>query len=199
MWAYADRFFDGDQRRDIGYTALRMGAHSAAHRLLGHPGTTIAPDALNQVAAWLHGIGDTTAARRWYRQAIDSGHPDTVPTAMTNLGLLEAKRRNIEAARRWWRQAAATDHTDAAPKAMNNLGLLEAGQGNLEEARRWHRKAVDTGHPEVAVEAASRLRELDRTEQDRRRAEWFTRYGWQAYADQELIQRRGEGPDDAAE
>ena len=74
---------------------------------------------------------------------------------------------------------------------MFNLGVLELEQGNPEAARRRWSKATATGHPEAAARARQELRELDRREEERRRADHFGRYGWQAYADPQLMKSDG--------
>ena len=52
LWSYADNYFRGDQRRDIGYSALARGARHAAARLLSHSDTTVAPTALKFPDLW---------------------------------------------------------------------------------------------------------------------------------------------------
>jgi hypothetical protein len=78
---------------------------------------------------------------------------------------------------------------------MVNLGALEYNQGDLVEARRWWERAIASGHPEAAARARRELRDLKRGEGERRRAEHFGRYGWQAYADPQLMKPGSTRPD----
>jgi TPR repeat protein len=187
LWEYADRVLKGDQRRDIGYAALEWGAFPHARRLLGHDDTRIDPAAMRQVAYWLHRTGNATAARDWYTRIIATGHTDHAPHAMFNFGVLEYERGDLEQARHWYGEAIATGHADAAPPAMFNLGNLEHQHGDLAQARRRWEQAIATGHPEAAARARRAIRDLERREGERRRAEHFRRYGWQAYADPQLM------------
>ncbi|MET7334753.1 hypothetical protein [Nonomuraea sp. NPDC005650] len=57
----------------------------------------------------------------------------------------------------------------------------------MEEARRWYREAIAGGHPEAAPLARSALRDLERREEDLRRAEHYSRYGYLAYADPSMM------------
>jgi Tfp pilus assembly protein PilF len=139
--------------------------------------------------------GDMVKARRWYGEAIATGHADAAPKAMVNLGGLEHEQGNLGEARRWWEQAIATGHADQAPEAMVNLGVLEYEQGNLSEARRRYGQAIATDHPKTALRAEQQLRDLDRLEDERRRAEQFGRYGWQAYADPQMMKPRSARPE----
>ncbi|XVQ09357.1 tetratricopeptide repeat protein [Spirillospora sp. CA-255316] len=157
LWRYADSFFDGDIRRDIGYTALRSGAYPAALRLLDHTDTTIDPHALDQIARWLHHSGDLGQARRWYRRVIATGHRDQTPHAMNELGLLERELGNVDAARDWFQQAVTTGHPDQRPRGMNELGKLERALGNQEAAREWFQQAAATDHPDQRLRAVSWL------------------------------------------
>jgi len=102
---------------------------------------------------------------------------------------------NVTAARRWYMRVIATGHADQAPAAMINLGVLEHGQGDLVEARQWWERAIATGHADAAARARRELRDLERREGDRRRAEHFGRYGWQAYADPQLMKPGSTRPD----
>src|SRR6202035_5506298 len=81
LWSYADRFIDGDQRRDIGYTALRRGARSAAARLLSHPGTAVDPAAYIQLAGLFYQNAEWADARHWWQQAAATGQDDMAPEA----------------------------------------------------------------------------------------------------------------------
>lgn len=111
---------------------------------------------------------------------------------MYNLGILENDQGNTDKARSWYERAIATDHPDDTPRAMLNLGILEKNQGNTDEARRWWEGAVATGHHDaVTVQARHLLGDLERGEEERRHAEHFGRYGWQAYADPQLMKRGG--------
>jgi hypothetical protein len=73
---------------------------------------------------------------------------------------------------------------------MVNLGVLEHDHGRFEEARRWYREAIDTGYTDHAG-IQRKLRDLDRHEEQRSRAAHFGQYGWQAWANPELMGRSG--------
>jgi TPR repeat protein len=92
--SYADRFFDGDQRRDIGYAALSREARNAASALLSHTDTTIGPRAYNQLAVLFYRNAEWADARHWYQQATATGHTDSAPAAMVSLGALESELEN---------------------------------------------------------------------------------------------------------
>ncbi|MFL1427519.1 MULTISPECIES: tetratricopeptide repeat protein [unclassified Nocardiopsis] len=161
MWTYADTFFDGAQRRDLGYTALRLGAHTAADRLLGHGDADVDPYAMNGLATWFKNNDHPATARKWYTRAADTGHPDQAPSAMYSLGNLESDLRRVQEARTWFTRAIDTNHPDAAPKAMGNLGKLEDEQGRVQEARTWFTRAIVTGHPDAAPKAMFNLGVLE--------------------------------------
>ncbi|MDQ2815555.1 MAG: hypothetical protein M3Z75_27840 [Actinomycetota bacterium] len=56
LWSYADRYLQGDQRRDIGYSALVRGACHAAASILSHTDTTIDPAAYSQIGVHSRGL-----------------------------------------------------------------------------------------------------------------------------------------------
>ena len=153
LWSYSDRFFDGDQRRDIGYTALARGARHAAARLLSHADTAIAADAYGQLARLFFEHAEWAASRDWWKQALSTAHPDEAPRAMIGLGVVEFRQGDLSRARHWFQQAIATNHPDYAPKAMVNLGVLEDRQGDLGQARHWYQQAIATNHPDEAPKA----------------------------------------------
>ena len=150
LWAYADEYFDGDQRRDIGYAALQRQAYPAAFALLDHPDTDIEADVWWRTASQLQNAGEFDEARRWWRKAIALRHPDHSPYAMYELGLMEKRQGNFEQARRWYGEAIASGHPDQASRAKGSLGLLEKQQGNLDKARHWFGVAIATGHSDYA-------------------------------------------------
>jgi hypothetical protein len=139
LWAYADRFFDGDQRRDIGYTALSQGARRAAARLLSHTDATADPAAYNQLASLFTQNNEQADARHWYRQAISTGHADQAPMAMFNLGVLEKQQGNLEQARHWWQSAIDTGHVEAAGAAQRELSALKHRQDELRRGEEFGR------------------------------------------------------------
>ena len=141
----------------------------------GHPG--VAPKAMGGLGNLESRQGNIDAARGWYTRAIGSGHPDAAPSAMGGLGNLESRQGNIDAARGWYTRAIDSGHPDVAPLAMVNLGLLEDGQGNVDEARRWYTRVIGSGHPE-ASSAQRRLRKLDHSQEEHRRAQEAIRGGY---------------------
>ncbi|MFI6604158.1 tetratricopeptide repeat protein [Nonomuraea sp. NPDC050536] len=150
LWAYADEYFDGEQRRDIGYAALQRQAYPAAFSLLNHTDTDIEADVWGRTASQLQNAGDFDEARRWWKKAIALGHPDHAPYAMYELGLMEKRQDNFEQARHWYGEAIASGHPDHASRAKGSLGLMEKQQGNLDEARHWFGRAIATGHGDYA-------------------------------------------------
>ncbi|MBB4930522.1 Flp pilus assembly protein TadD [Lipingzhangella halophila] len=162
LWRYADMYFDGDQRRDLGYTALRLGAYPAARRLLNHTDTEIDPAALTRIAQWLATEGNVEAAHIWLRRVISTEHPDEAPRAMVGLGVLEYEQGNTETARTWLRRVITTQHPDEAPRAMSNLGILEEQQGNTGAARTWYHHAITTQHPDHTPRAMYNLGVLEK-------------------------------------
>jgi Tfp pilus assembly protein PilF len=153
LWDYADRSFDGTQRRDIGYTALSRGARHAAARLISHPDAPPSPEACHRLGHLFSEHADWDDSRYWWQQAAAAGHHDDAVIAMVHLGLLEQQQGNPDVARHWYQQAIATAHHDHAPWAMVNLGILELEQGNPDLARHWWSQAIDTGHQDQAPEA----------------------------------------------
>jgi Tfp pilus assembly protein PilF len=147
LWSYADRFFSGDQRRDIGYTALARGARHAAARLLSHTGTAIAAEAYNLLAALFYEQAEWAASRDWWQRAVAAGDPDQTPVAMYDLGILEDMLGEPDKARDWYQQAIATGQPYYAPAAMISLGILEAEHGEPGKAWDWYQQAIATGHP----------------------------------------------------
>jgi TPR repeat protein len=174
LWSYADQFFRGDQRRDIGYSALGRGACQAAARLLSHADTTLDPGAYGQIALLYYRRGDWVNSRDWFQQASGTSHPQAAPRAMLNLGALEHEQGDLAQARHWYQQAIGTGHPDYAPAAMDNLGALEHEQGDLEQARHWFQEAISTGHPGQVPKAMVRLGGLEEEQGDLDQARhWF--------------------------
>ena len=175
LWEYADRVLKGNQRRDIGYTALDRGAYPQARRLLGHNDAKVEPAALHLVAKRLEQTGEVDAARRWCEKVVAGTDPTWIPHVMVDLGLLEKGQGNLDQARHWWERAIATGHADEAPRAMVNLGVLEQRQSNLDQARHWWERAIATGHADQAPRAMVNLGTLEseqgNTDQARR---WYT-------------------------
>jgi Tfp pilus assembly protein PilF len=161
LWSYANRYFDGDQHRDIGYSALARGARHAAAHLLSHTDTTVDPVAYGQLADLFREHAEWADSRHWYLQAINTGHPDQAPKAMLRLGALEKMQGDLRQARYWWRQAISTGHAHQAPTAMFNLGLLEYEQGDLGQVRHWYLQAISTGHADWAPMAMVNLGALE--------------------------------------
>jgi TPR repeat protein len=153
LWSYADSFFDGDQRRDIGYTALDRGARSAAARLFSHTDSTVDPAAYTQLADLFYQNAEWPDTRLWFQQAIATSHTEAAPAAMFGLGVVEEHHGDPSQARHWYQQAIATGHTFHAPRAMVNLGYMEDRQGDFSQARHWFQQAIATGHAEAAPKA----------------------------------------------
>ncbi|MEU5876467.1 tetratricopeptide repeat protein [Spirillospora sp. NPDC047279] len=186
LWRYANTFLSGDARRDLGYTALQRGAHSAARRLLDHADTTVDPAALRQIAERLQSTGDTSGARHWYQRIIATGDPEHAPRAMCDLGILEKRQDDLEQGRHWYGRAIATGHADERPRALFCLGILEEEkQGDLTRARHWYEQAVATEHPDHASFAMSRLGHLEHVHGDADQARyWYHRAIAAGHADE---------------
>jgi Tfp pilus assembly protein PilF len=69
------------------------------------------------LAGGLAGQGAVDQARRWYRAAVDTHHPDEAPRAMVNLGMLEAQQGKFDQADDWFSQAEATGHPEQVARA----------------------------------------------------------------------------------
>ena len=178
----------------LGYLEYMRGNVGVARRrweeaiATGHPDS--APDGMFHLGYLEYELGNLVGARHWYDKTIATGHPDSAPKATVHLGILEYDRGNPAGARYRWREAITHDRPDSAPQAMINLGILEVEQGNIGEARRWYGEAATTDNSYIASEAKSALRDLDRRQQERDKAEHFDRYGWQVYADPALMKPR---------
>ena len=166
LWSYVDHYFDGDQRRDIGYSALGRGASHAAARLLSHTDTTVDPAAHGQLALLFYQRAEWADSRHWLQQAVSTGHADSSPRAMVDLGILEKEQGHPGQARDWLQQAISTSHSEEAPRAMFNLGVLEEGQGDPGQARRWYQQAISTSHPHHAPAAMVNLGVLEEGQGD---------------------------------
>ena len=185
LWTYANRYFRGDQRRDIGYSALTRGARHAAARLLSHTDTTAKPEAYDQLAVMFYQHAEWADSRHWSQQAASTGHPDQAPKAMFNLGVLEYEQGDYDQARRWYQQAISTGHPDQAPRAMINLGVLEYEQGDYDQARRWYQQAISTGHPDLAPTAMFSLGVLESEQGDYDQARhWYQQAASTGHPDQ---------------
>ncbi|WP_326644579.1 tetratricopeptide repeat protein [Nonomuraea fuscirosea] len=121
--------------------------------------------------------GQVEKARAWIKRAAESGHDLHGPEAMISLAVLEYEHGRMREARAWFLRAADSGHDDEAPRAMANLGVLEYEQGRLEEARTWFLRAKQSGNAEAAARGRGGLRELDRHEEESRKAKWMTKYG----------------------
>jgi tetratricopeptide (TPR) repeat protein len=95
-----------------------------------------------------------------------SGHPEMVPMAAYNLGVLLHELGDVAGARTAYQRALDTGHYDAAPMAAHNLGLLLQEQGDVDGARTAFQQAIDSGHPEQAHMAAVNLGVLLRQQGD---------------------------------
>ena len=109
---------------------------------------------LLRVAVGMEDKGQLDDAAREYRRILGL-HPDS-SIAWTNLGNVEAKRKNVAAAEEAFRKAIAVDSTSA--DALNNLAWLLYEQKRLEEAEPLARRAVAT----PAADAWTRLDTLAR-------------------------------------
>lgn len=102
LWSYADSYLEGEQRRDVGYSALARGARHAAARLLDHDDTTVDPDACGQLGLLFYGKAEWADSRKWWQKAVSTGLGDHVPETMINLAVLEGLQGNPEKARDWY-------------------------------------------------------------------------------------------------
>jgi tetratricopeptide (TPR) repeat protein len=132
-------------------------------------------------------LGNDIQARRLFKQAIGTGHIEAAPGAKIGLAGLEGRQGNIPAARRLLDEAIGTGVPGIVAYAKVNLGLLERAHGNSAAARRAWEETVSTGIVHLARDAEQLLADLNRREDENRRAEQFGRYGWQAYADKSLM------------
>jgi TPR repeat protein len=128
-----------------------------------------------------------------FGKAMATGHPEATARAKAGMGVLESQEGNPPEARQWYREAIGSGDSGAAANAMINLGRLEAYQGNLAEARRWWQQAAGTGQAPWVQEAEQLLRRMNQREDEQRRADHFGQYGWQAYADKDLMAPGSQG------
>jgi hypothetical protein len=134
LWSYAERYFDGDQRRDIGYSALARSARRAAARLLSH--TTADPAVSMQLAAmFTHMLSGPTVGT--------GGSRPSVPSTLT----WRRRRCEISASwstsrvmsgrpRHWFQQAANTEHPEVTSRAEHELRALDRHADERQEAER---------------------------------------------------------------
>ena len=174
LWSYADHYFRGDQRRDIGYTALARSAYQAAARLLSHTDTVVDPAAFNQLALLFYVNAEWASGRHWYQRAIATGNAEAAAPAMFNLGRLEQEQGDPAQARHWYQQAIATRHIGLVPLAMVNLGHLEQEQGDPAQARHWYQQVIAIGDAAVAPQAMASLGVLEQEQGDLAQARhWY--------------------------
>lgn len=158
---------------------------------IGHPDA--APKAMVHLGRLEFGAMALSEARRWLGKAMATGHPEATARAKAGMGVLESQEGNPPEARQWYREAIGSGDSGAAANAMINLGRLEAYQGNLAEAHRWWQQAAGTGQAPWAQEAEQLLRRMNQREHEQRRADHFGQYGWQAYADKDLMTPGAQG------
>jgi tetratricopeptide (TPR) repeat protein len=166
LWSYAGSFLDGEQRRDVGYSALARGARHAAARLLGRGDATVDSAACGELGLLFYDHDEWEDSRKWWQAAVSTGRGDHVPGTMINLAVLEGKAGNTDQARDWYKQAIEFGQPATVPWAMFNLGGLEERQGNPDEARRWYRAAIETGHREHAPTAMVNISVLEAKQGD---------------------------------
>ena len=95
---------------------------------------------------------DPDGARTAYQTAIDTGHPNHVPTAIVRIGQLRGASQppDFTAARRWLEQAAEAGNAEA----MLNLSPLWAVEGDVSDARSLLDRAARSGITRTADYAA---------------------------------------------
>jgi len=104
-----------------------------------------------------------------FRQVIEAGRPQFLPSAWYNLGTVHQQQQSFREAARCYRNAMATGDPGFAPKAATNLGFVLANHlGDPAAARQAFEAAVASGDPQQAQLAAQNLRAMD--ELDRMRA-----------------------------
>ncbi|RFU40106.1 hypothetical protein DZF91_18895 [Actinomadura logoneensis] len=162
----------------------------------GHAG--IAPAAMHNLGGLAFVEGRTEEARTWFRRALKTGNPDICPKVMHDLGVLEYQQGRTEQARSLWERVLGTGH-EAVWEAMLALGIYEDERGRVAEARGWLERASEAEDADVRRTAAARLRHLGRWSGERARADWFGRFGWQAYADPELLRTDSDAPSEGAD
>lgn len=144
---------------------LRFTDNDAARAYLDQAMTVGDPDltaqALVTLSTVLWGSGlersDPAGAESALLQAIDTGHPDFAPAAMSELGDLRAQRDDDEGARAAYQQAIDTGHPEWADRSRYELARVLEEDGDLAGAREQYQRLVETGHEHWAVDALEHL------------------------------------------
>ena len=93
--------------------------------------------------------GDIEGACVAFQRAIDSGHPDTSPSAAWFAGaFVRDDTTDVERARAFFQVAIDSGHRNWAPRAALDLGWLLEMQGDLDGARRHYELAIDFNPPQ---------------------------------------------------
>src|ERR1700688_1777691 len=108
---------------------------------------SVHPDALYTLGRIHRSRGDTSAAERCYRRALDAA-PDNADI-LTSLGVLLRARGAVHDAIASYRRALAVNPLH--PEAANNLGNALASLGAVAEASALH----DQGRPALAAQMAA--------------------------------------------
>jgi tetratricopeptide (TPR) repeat protein len=146
-----------------------------------------APKAMTNLGILESQQGNGLEARRLWEQAIRTGHAEAASKAKIGIATMESDQGNISEARRLLAEAAKAGLPEVTASVMLNLGILDVRHGNLAAARRSWEQLISTGIMPHAQIAKQYLGEMNRQQDEQHRAEQFTKYGWQVYADEDLM------------
>ncbi|GIF45178.1 tetratricopeptide repeat protein [Actinoplanes xinjiangensis] len=165
LWQYAARVLSDKDRLQVGLLAFDREDYAHASQMLSSPESVPIPAAVAvELAKWLAARGDTTAARRFFRSAIEAGDADYTPLAATKLGVLELRAGDTAAARHWFTLVIGSRHPLLSPLATVRLAETERADGAVEAARRLLTTVAETEPgilPETAMQWVGSVRYLE--------------------------------------
>ncbi|HEY2077679.1 MAG TPA: hypothetical protein VGH53_15200, partial [Streptosporangiaceae bacterium] len=109
---------------------------------------------------------DPATAESALLRAIQTGHPDWAPAAMSLLGDLRAQCGDAVGARAAHQQAIDTSHAEWADRSRHELAYMLREEGDLAGAREQYRVLVENGNEHWAPEALDGLAILLRDDGD---------------------------------
>jgi tetratricopeptide (TPR) repeat protein len=144
---------------------LRFTDNDAARACLDQAMAVGDPDltalALVTLSTVLAGSGpersDPAGAESALLQAIETGHPDFAPEAMSLLGSLRERHGDAEGARAAYQQAIDTGHAEWADRSRSELAYMLKEQGDLAGAREQYERLVESGNEHWAPHAVEDL------------------------------------------
>ncbi|WP_046468190.1 tetratricopeptide repeat protein [Allosalinactinospora lopnorensis] len=143
-----------EQARDLAESGHLKRAAQVYERVLEGGSERHRARAALGLAVVQHDLGDTRAARRADRIAIETGHPEFAPRAAYHLALTyEEEGANDEAAEAW-RAVLKSENERYTPAAHYGLARIAEEEGEPESARRHWELVLRSGAVGVVPEAA---------------------------------------------